>query len=516
MEIEDAAAPAAGRVEYGGRVTPFLVLSCVLACCGGFLFGYDLGISGGVTSMNSFLKRFFPEVYRQKQDSKVSHYCQFNSELLTLFTSSLYIAGLVATLVASSITRKFGRRASMLIGGAFFIAGSVFGGAAVNVPMLLLNRILLGIGLGFTNQSIPLYLSEMAPPQYRGAINNGFELCLSLGILCANILNYFVVKIKAGWGWRISLSMAALPGAFLTMGAIFLPETPSFIIQHDGDADKARVLLQKLRGTESVQKELDDLVSASNLSRTTRYPFRNIFKRKYRPQLVIALLIPFFNQVTGINVINFYAPVMFRTIGLKENASLLSSVVTRLCATFANIVAIILVDRSGRRKLLLVGNIQMILSLFTVGAILAAKFKDHEEMDKDYAYLVLIIMSVFVAGYGWSWGPLTFLIPSEVCPLEISRSAGQSIVVAVTFLMTFVISQTFLAILCRIKSATFFVFGAWICLMTLFVYMFLPETKRLPMEQVKHVWRRHWFWKKIVREEQEEKKQAGTIALSSS
>jgi MFS family permease len=87
----------------------------------------------------------------------------------------------------------------------------------------------------------------MAPSQYRGAINNCFELCLSLGILCANILNYFVVKIKAGWGWRISLSMAALPAAFLTMGAIFLPERPSFIIQCDGDVDKARVLLQKLR-----------------------------------------------------------------------------------------------------------------------------------------------------------------------------------------------------------------------------------------------------------------------------
>lgn len=102
--------------------------------------------------MNSFLKRFFPDVYRQKQESKVSHYCQFNSEFLTLFTSSLYIAGLVATLIASSVTRRFGRRASMLIGGGVFIAGSVFGGAAVNVPMLLLNRILLGVGLGFTNQ----------------------------------------------------------------------------------------------------------------------------------------------------------------------------------------------------------------------------------------------------------------------------------------------------------------------------------------------------------------------------
>ncbi|CAN6288777.1 unnamed protein product [Urochloa humidicola] len=441
-------APAGGGEGYSGRVTPFVVLSCVVAGSGGVLFGYDLGISGGVTSMDSFLKKFFPEVYRQslKQDTRVSHYCKFNSELLTMFTSSLYIAGLVATLVAASITRRYGRRVSMLIGGTVFVAGSVFGGAAVNIPMLILNRILLGIGLGFTNQSIPLYLSEMAPPRYRGAINNGFELCISLGILFANILNYFVIKITAGWGWRISLSMAALPAAFLTMGAIFLPETPSFIIQRDGDTDKARILLQKLRGTTSVQKELDDLV-------------------------------------TGINVMNFYAPVMFRILGLKEQASLLSSVVTRLCATFANIIAMMAVDRFGRRKLFLVGGVQMILSQFTVGAILAAKFKDYEDMDSEYAYLVLITMCVFVAGFAWSWGPLTFLVPAEVCPLEI-RSAGQSIVVAVVFLMAFVIGQTFL--------------------------------EKLPMEQMEQIWRRHWFWKKIVGEEVEKKQaESGKTALSS-
>lgn len=510
-------AQADGGEGYSGRVTPFVVLSCAVAGSGGLLFGYDLGISGGVTSMDSFLKRFFPEVYRQSQaqDTRVSHYCEFNSELLTMFTSSLYVAGLVATFVAASITRRYGRRVSMLIGGTIFVAGSVFGGAAVNVPMLILNRILLGIGLGFTNQSIPLYLSEMAPPRYRGAINNGFELCISLGILFANILNYFVIKITAGWGWRISLSMAALPAAFLTIGVIFLPETPSFIIQRDGDTNKARILLQKLRGTTSVQKELDDLVSASNLSRTTQYPFRNIFKRKYRPQLVVALLIPFFNQVTGINVMNFYAPVMFRTIGLKERASLFSSVVTRLCATFANIIAMMVVDRFGRRKLFLIGGVQMILSQFTVGAILAATFKDSENMDNEYAYLVLITMCVFVAGFAWSWGPLTFLVPAEVCPLEI-RSAGQSIVVAVVFLMAFVIGQTFLEVLCSIKSATFFVFGGWICLMTLFVYLFLPETKKLPMEQMEQVWSRHWFWKKIVGEKVEKKQaKSGKTALPS-
>ncbi|RCV43790.1 hypothetical protein SETIT_9G321900v2 [Setaria italica] len=334
----------------------------------------------------------------------------------------------------------------------------------------------------------------MARPQYRGAINDGFELCISLGILCTNILSYFVIKITAGWGWRISLSMAALPAAFLTIGTIFLPETPSFIIQRDGDTDKARILLQKLRGTTSVQKELDDLVSASNLSRTIKYPFGKICKRKYRPQLVIALLVPFFNQVTGINVMNFYAPVMFGTIGLKETASLFSSVVTRLCATCANIIAMMVVDRFGRRKLFIVGGVQMILSQFTVGAILAAKFKDYEDMDNEYAYLVLIIMCVFVAGFAWS--------------------TGQSIVVAVVFLMAFVIGQTFLEVLCSINSATFFIFGGWICLMTLFVYLFLPETKKLPMEKMEQVWRRHWFWKKIVGEEVDNKQaESGKTAL---
>ncbi|CAD6343299.1 unnamed protein product [Miscanthus lutarioriparius] len=486
--------------------------------------------------MESFLRKFFPDVYHQmKGDKDVSNYCRFDSELLTVFTSSLYVAGLVATLFASSVTRRFGRRTSILIGGTVFVLGSVFGGAAVNVHMLLLNRILLGIGLGFTNQSIPLYLSEMAPPQYRGAINNGFELCISIGILIANLINYGVEKITGGWGWRLSLSLAAVPAAFLTVGAIFLPETPSFIIQRGGggvggNIDEARLLLQRLRGTTRVQKELDDLVSAaSEASRTTmtRRPFRNILRSKYRPQLVIALLVPFFNQVTGINVINFYAPVMFRTIGLKESASLMSAVVTRVCATAANVVAMVVVDRFGRRKLFLVGGVQMILSQVMVGAVLAAKFKDHGGMDKEYAYLVLVIMCVFVAGFAWSWGPLTYLVPTEICPLEI-RSAGQSIVIAVIFLVTFLIGQTFLAMLCHLKFGTFFLFGGWVCVMTLFVYLFLPETKQLPMEQMEQVWRSHWFWKRIVdadageEEEQGQRRPrrgeaaaaAGTIALS--
>ncbi|KAJ4784584.1 Sugar transport protein [Rhynchospora pubera] len=485
---------------YNGRVTAFVVLSCIVAGSGGILFGYDLGISGGVTSMESFLKRFFPDVYQKmREDNKVSNYCRFDSQLLMVFTSSLYIAGLIAAFFASKVTRTLGRRASMLIGGTVFLAGSAFGGAAVNVYMLILGRVLLGVGLGFTNQSIPLYLSEMAPPQYRGAINNGFELSISLGILFANVLNYFVQKIHGGWGWRISLSLAALPASFLTIGAIFLPESPSFIIQK-GNIEEATNLLQRLRGTPNVQKELDDLIAASNVSRTIKHPFRNILKRKYRPQLVMAILIPFFNQLTGINVINFYAPVMFRTIGLKESASLLSAVVTRIFATTANIIAMVVVDRFGRRFLFIFGGIQMILSQITIGGILFAQLRDHGGMEKEYAYLVIIIMCVFVTGFAWSWGPLTYLVPNEISPLEI-RSAAQSIVVAVLFLITFFIGQTFLAMLCHLKAGTFFLFTGMLLAMTTFVYFLLPETKKVPLEQMEQIWRRHWFWQKIIEED---------------
>lgn len=139
--------------EYKGRVTSFVVLSCIVAAMGGAIFGYDIGIAGGVSSMDSFLKKFFPNVYtKMKEDTKVSNYCKFNSQLLTLFTSSLYVASFAASFFASSVTRSFGRRVAMLIGGATYVAGAALSGAASSLYILIPGRILLGIGIGFSNQ----------------------------------------------------------------------------------------------------------------------------------------------------------------------------------------------------------------------------------------------------------------------------------------------------------------------------------------------------------------------------
>ncbi|KAL6989418.1 Hexose carrier protein hex6, partial [Sarracenia purpurea var. burkii] len=349
--------------------------------------------------------------------------------------------------------------------------------------------------------AVPLYLSEMAPPKSRGAICSGFELCTGMGVMLAQVTNYATDKIKGGWGWRISLAMAALPASILTIGAIFIPETPNSLIQRNSDHLKAKMMLQRIRGTDDVQAELDDLIKASEVSKTiTHNPFRKIMQKKYRPQLVMAIVLPFFQQMTGISAIIFYAPVLFRTIGFGESASLMSAVATGVVGSVATFISMLIVDKHGRRVLLLIGGIQMLISHVVVGGILAAELKDHGGMSKGYCIVVLVLICFYVAGYWCSWGPLGWLIPSEIFPLEI-RSAGQSISVAVRFLFIFILAQTSLSMLCHFKSGIFFFFGGWVAVMSGLVYLFLPETKGIPMEQMEKVWREHWFWKRFTGEE---------------
>ncbi|GMH31460.1 hypothetical protein Nepgr_033303 [Nepenthes gracilis] len=484
----------------GGRITWFVILSCMMAAMGGLLFGYDIGISGGVTSMGPFLRKFFPEVYRRMEGhTDISNYCKFNSQLLTAFTSSLYVAGLVATFVASSVTLSYGRKTSILVGGAAFVAGSALGAPASNVYMLILGRVLLGVGVGFANQAVPLYLSEMAPAKYRGAFNNGFQLSIGIGALSATLVNFGTEKIKGGWGWRVSLAMAAVPASILSLGALFLPDTPSSLIQRTNDHQKVEQMLQRLRGTSNIQEELDDLIEVSLKSKATHNSFNKMPLRKYRPQLVMAVAIPFFQQVTGINVIAFYAPILFRTLGFGESASLLSAVMTGAVGTGSTFISMLVVDRFGRRALFIFGGIQMLVCQIAIGIVLAAELKDLGEISKVSAYSVLILICIYVAGFSWSWGPLGWLVPSEIFQIEI-RSAAQSITVAVSFIFTFIIAQTFLAMLCRFKAGIFFFFGGWVFVMTCFVYCLLPETRNIPIEKMELVWREHWFWSRFVGE----------------
>uniref|UniRef100_A0A0D6QS57 Major facilitator superfamily (MFS) profile domain-containing protein n=1 Tax=Araucaria cunninghamii TaxID=56994 RepID=A0A0D6QS57_ARACU len=482
--------------KYKAKVTPFVLGTCIVAATGGLVFGYDNGVSGGVTSMDPFLRKFFPDIYRKMHNAKdeTNAYCKFDSQVLTSFTSSLQLAGLIATLFASTVTRGYGRKPSILVGGATFLTGAALNGAAANLVMLILGRVMLGIGIGFTNQAVPLYLSEMAPAHIRGAFNIGFQFCVGVGVFCASLTNYGTGKKE--WGWRLSLSLAGIPAAILLLGCVWLPETPNSLMETQGP-EKARAMLVKIRGTSDVEQELDDLIQARQ--QTVKHPFRSIMQRKYRHHLVMAVFIPMFQQLTGINAIGFYSPVIFRTIGFKSNGALLSAVFTAFVGSSATVVSMATVDKYGRRFLFLQGGLQMLICQVLLGAILGSEFESSGEgsMPRGYAYLVVVLICVYVVGFAWSWGPLGWLVPSEIFPLEI-RSAGQSITVAVNLLFTFAIAQAFLAMLCYFKFGIFLFFAGWVFLMTLFVYFFLPETKNVPLEEMHSLWKKHWFWRRFA------------------
>ncbi|KAJ8437382.1 hypothetical protein Cgig2_020401 [Carnegiea gigantea] len=493
---------SAGR-QYNGGVTLFVILTCMVGATGGLIFGYDIGISGGVTSMDIFLKRFFPSVYR-KASTKAgleSPYCKFDSHLLQFFTSSLYLAALVASFFAAIITKKFGRKMSMFIGGLTFLIGSILNGFAQNVIMLIIGRVFLGIGVGFCNQSVPVYLSEMAPANLRGALNMGFQMATTIGILAANLINYGTAKMNGHLGWRLSLGLAAIPATMVTIGGLILPDSPNSLIDR-GQRDEAKRILQKIRGTEDVGEEFQDLVEASETSKSVDNPWKNIMERKNRPQLIMAILIPSFQQLTGINVIMFYAPVLFKTLGFGNEASLMSAVITGGVNVVATIVSILTVDKAGRRVLFLEGGIQMLICQVLIAYFIGKTYGTTGEgaFSTGAANFVLFLICAYVAGFAWSWGPLGWLVPSEIFPLE-TRPAGQAMTVMFNMIFTFVIGQCFLSMLCVMKFGLFIFFSGFVIIMTLFVYFFLPETKGVPIEEMYAIWKAHWFWGKFIPDE---------------
>ncbi|KAG8374852.1 hypothetical protein BUALT_Bualt10G0038700 [Buddleja alternifolia] len=497
-----------GDKAYPGNLTCSVFLACVCAGFGGLIFGYDIGISGGVTSMPAFLEKFFPGVYRKEQSNVpgTDSYCKFDDATLTFFTSSLYLAALVSCLFASFVTRKCGRKFSMLLGGLLFLGGAIINGLAQNVAMLIAGRILLGFGVGFGNQAVPVYLSEVAPYKYRGGLNMFFQLTITFGILCANVLNYVTAEFKKVEGWRVSLGCAAVPAVIFIIGTILLPETPNSLIER-GKKEEALEKLIKIRGVKDVDEEFEDLVKASIESKKVVHPWNNILKRKYRPQLTLVTFIPIFQQMTGMNVIMFYAPVLFKTIGFGSKASLMSAVISGLVNCVSTLVSIFTVDRLGRRVLFIEGGIQMFICQIIITICIGLKFGvngDPGPLSALYAGGVVAAICIYVAGFAWSWGPLGWLVPSEILPLEI-RSAGQSINVSLNMIFTFLIGEFFLKGLCAMKFGLFIFFSVFVFVMTIFIIKLFPETKGIPIEEMYGIWSSHPYWKKFVPKEDDTK-----------
>nr|XP_016458581.1 PREDICTED: sugar transport protein 8-like [Nicotiana tabacum] len=483
-----------GDDEFPAKLTGQVVICSIIAAFGGLMFGYDIGISGGVTSMDDFLEKFFPKVYVRKHRAKEDNYCKYDNQMLQLFTSSLYLAAIVCCFFASKCCKRFGRKITMQLASLFFFIGVILNAAAMNLPMLIIGRLCLGAGVGFGNQAVPLFISEIAPAKYRGGLNILFQMLITIGILCANIVNYVTSKMHPH-GWRFSLGGAAVPAIFLGLGSFLIVETPTSLIER-GQKDEGKQALRKIRGVHDVEKEYQEILQATELAQQIKQPFRNLMSKSSRPQLICGTILQIFQQFTGINVIMFYAPVLFQTMGFGGKASLLSAIVTGMVNVVSTIVAILGVDKFGRRVLLIEAAVLMLVAQCVTGGILAVHLKATNVIPKNYAYFVVVLICVFVSGFAWSWGPLGWLIPSEIFPLE-TRTAGFFFAVSMNMICTFIIAQAFLTMLCHMRSGIFFFFAVWIVIMGSFAYFFLPETKGIPIDEMnERAWKKHWFWKR--------------------
>ncbi|KAI5649109.1 hypothetical protein M9H77_35114 [Catharanthus roseus] len=478
---------------YKSKITAYVFLSWILAAFGGLMFGYDIGISGGVSGMDDFLIKFFPTVYERKMHASENNYCKYDDQLLQLFTSSLYLAALVSSFFASKACTLFGRKPTILMASSFFIAGAGLSAGSETNWMLILGRILFGIGVGFGNEAVPLFLTEIAPVHLRGAVNILFQLFVTIGIFIANLVNYATSTMHPN-GWRVSLGLAAVPAFILLIGSLIITETPSSLVERQ-KPEIGKKALQKIRGVDDVDAEFEEILHACEIARQVKQPFKKLMKKSSMPPLIIAVCLQVFQQFTGINAIMFYAPVLFQTLGFKSDASLLSSVITGLVNVSSTFVSIILVDRAGRRMLLLQACVQMFISQIAIGAILQTHLSATGSLDKGLAALVVILVCTFVMSFAWSWGPLGWLIPSETFPLE-TRTAGFAFAVSSNMLFTFLIAQAFLSMMCHMQAFIFYFFSAWILIMGIFVIFLLPETKGVPIDSMEErVWKQHPVWK---------------------
>ncbi|XP_006837022.2 sugar transport protein 8, partial [Amborella trichopoda] len=333
----------------------------------------------------------------------------------------------------------------------------------------------------------------------RGSLNILFQLLITVGISIANLVNYWASSLHP-WGWRLSLGLAGVPAALLCFGSLLIVETPTSLIER-GKSEKGKATLERIRGTKNVEPEFQQLVKACETASEVKHPYHRLMRRDGHPRLFISIILQVFQQLTGINAIMFYAPVLFQTMGFKNDASLLSAVITGLVNVIATFVSIAIVDRVGRKALLLQAAVQMFICQGAIGIILLKDLHLTNSLNPTVAIVVVILVCCYVASFAWSWGPLGWLIPSEIFPLE-TRSAGFSFAVCSNMLFTFLIAQAFLSMMCHLKAGIFFFFAGWILIMGTFVVFFLPETKGVPIDQMtERVWKKHWLWARFMAEE---------------
>ena len=434
----------------------FLARISFIAALGGVLYGYDMGIIAAAVIF-------------------VRHSFQLSTVMEEWVVSIVLVGAMIGALVGGSVADHIGRRATLVWAGGIFIAGSVLAPLAPNVGVLIVARLIIGLGIGFTSVTAPVYVSELAPPQSRGMLIGLYQFALTLGIALADLVGYWLAAQEA---WRLMFAIAAVPTIFFLAVILTVPESPRWLFAHSRERDAEKVLLSYTNAS-GAQQFLADI--REGLKTPMEQSWSALWTPAVRPFVFIAAGMTVLQQVTGINTIIYYGPQIFELAGISSHSnSILATFLVAVVNVLATVVGILLVDRVGRKPLLYVGVGGMTVALFA----LAYSFSHQATLGASLGIIAIGCLVLYIACFAFSLGAIAWILVSEVFPLRI-RGRGVAIATLFSGISNFFVSLTFLSLIKGVGSAwTFAIYGILSIVCLIFVRFVVPETCGLELESI--------------------------------
>jgi SP family galactose:H+ symporter-like MFS transporter len=430
----------------------------VVAAIGGLLFGYDTGVISGALL---FLRESFV----------------LNDTTQEIAVSVVLAGAIIGSLGAGRMNDMLGRKITLLLLAVIFTLGAVLTAISPNLLFFIVCRILVGVGIGAAASVVPVYISEMSPPRLRGTLVTFNQLAITVGIA----VSYWVdlAFAHAGMGWPPMFATAAIPGILLFLGMLVSPETPRWLASK-GRWNEARQVLERMKDLDPAHELVD--VRGSLLIEQRQSGVRELFRPGLRTALLVGVGLAIFQQAVGINTVIYYAPIIFQKAGfVSANSAILATSVVGIVNVVSTIIATFLLDRLGRRTLLLFGTALMVVALAALGVIFA-------NSSSQTGIFTLITLIVYIFAFAISMGPVFWLMSAEIFPTRV-RAAGSSICSFSNWAANFLVSLTFLSLIRLFGSPlTFTLYALMGILALVFCWFLVPETSGRTLEQIEHYW----------------------------
>ena len=437
----------------------FVALISWISALAGLLFGYDTGVISGAIL---FVQKDFALTTLEEE----------------VVVAAVLLGAVVGAIFGGRFADRFGRR-NVLIGVAIlFIIGAIGTALAPTATWLAIGRVIVGVAIGVASFTAPLYISEVSPANVRGKLVSLNQLMITIGIVASYLADYGLADMR---GWRWMFGLAAIPAIILAVGLFFVPESPRWLMSRSRNA-QARSVLERIRETSQVDAELAEIESSLHQQEGS---WRELLRPALRPALVVGIGLAVFQQFTGINTVIYYAPTIFQFAGLHSaSAAILATVGVGIVNVALTIVALRVIDRAGRRPLLLYGLVGMILSLALLGfAFLSST------LSSMVAWIAVISLALYVACFAIGLGPVFWLMIAEIYPLKI-RGRAMGVATVANWGSNLIVALTFLSLLHVLgKPWTFWLYGIVGIVAWIFVYRLVPETKGRTLEEIEARWR---------------------------